>query len=81
MFMRGKQSGFALLMMLVVLIGFATVGLSNLLSSSIEQREQQKRHKNIQVLKQAKEAVLGYAVNYAVENKFDKMGKLPCPAR
>ncbi len=79
MLAEAKQSGYVLLMMLVVLIGFASVGLSNLLNSSIEQRNQQNRQVNIQVLKQAKEALLSYAVNYAVANDFDKMGKLPCP--
>ncbi len=79
MITRGKQSGFALLMLLVVMIGIASLGMSNLLSSSVEQRNQQSRQENIEVLKQAKQALLSYAVNYAVENDLDKMGKLPCP--
>jgi hypothetical protein len=74
-----RQAGFALLMMMVVLIGMVSLGLSNILGSSVKHRDERNKTENIRVLLEAKEALLSYAVNYAVKNDMGKMGRLPCP--
>jgi len=74
-----RQAGFALLIMLVVLIGVASLGLSNILGSSVKYRDERNKMENTRVLLEAKEALLSYVVNYAVKNDLGKMGKLPCP--
>lgn len=66
-------------MLMVVLIGFTAVGFSNLLSTSVKQRNELSKIKNARVLRDAKEALLSYAVDYAVSGDLDDMGKLPCP--
>ena len=76
---KQTQKGFALLMFMVVMIGLVFFGVSELLNSSVMQKGEQSKAENLKVLQQAKEALLGYAVNYVVSNKIDKMGKLPCP--
>jgi hypothetical protein len=74
-----NQTGFALLLMLVVLIGVASLGLSNILEFSVKHRDERNKTENTRVLLEAKEALLSYAVNYAVKNDMGKMGRLPCP--
>ena len=83
---RQQQSGFALLLFMVVMIGFVIAGFSGLLTSSLNQKNEQNKIKNTQVLLEAKEALLSYAVNYVVEDKnsdgsidLHRMGRLPCP--
>ena len=87
---KRKQSGFALLLFMIVMIGFITAGFSGLLSSRVKQKNEQARAKTTHALLQAKEALLSYAVDYRVEDKgpggtpdgkvdFYRMGRLPCP--
>ncbi len=76
---KQKQSGLALLLFMVVLIGFMIAGFSEGLTTSVQQLNEQKRLKNMKVLLDAKEALLSYAVNYIVDNKAENMGALPCP--
>jgi len=81
-----RQAGFALLIMLVVLIGVASLGLSNILGSSVKYRDERNKMENINVLQEAKEALLSYTVDYAVRDVngdgnmvLNRMGRLPCP--
>ncbi len=76
---KQQQSGFALLLFMVVMIGFITAGVSGLLSSSVKQKNEQAKVKTQQALLKAKEALLSYAVDYKIQNDLDQMGKLPCP--
>ncbi len=62
------QSGFALLMMMVVLIGVASVGLSGILDSSVKYSGELKKADNRRVLLDAKEALLSYAMDYAARD-------------
>jgi hypothetical protein len=78
-FVKQKQSGFALLLFMVVVIGYIIAGYSAGLTTSVQQVNEQKRLKNTKVLLEAKEALLSYALNYAVTGEINKMGKLPCP--
>ena len=69
-------------MLLVVLFGLTSFAIANILDSSVKQKGKQEKEFNRKVLLQAKEALLSYAVNYAVIpnlNRMDRMGKLPCP--
>ncbi len=79
MYAKQRQSGFALLLFMIVMIGFITAGFSGLLSSRVKQKNEQARAKTTHALLQAKEALLSYAVNYSITGKFNDMGKLPCP--
>ncbi len=87
---KHRQSGFALLLFMVVLIGFITAGVSGFLTSSVKQKNEQAKAKTMAALLQAKEALLSYAVDYRVEDKgpggspdgnvdLYRMGRLPCP--
>jgi type II secretory pathway pseudopilin PulG len=88
---KHRQSGFALLLFMVVMIGFITAGVSGFLSSSVKQKNEQAKIKTQQALLKAKEALLSYALDYRVEDKgppsgvpdgkvdFYRMGRLPCP--
>ena len=75
---------------MIVVTGFVIAGYSGILTTSIQKQQEQKRINNVTVLKQAKEALLSYAVDYAVrdmgpggsaDGNIDlyRMGKLPCP--
>jgi len=87
---KRTQSGFALLLFMIVMIGFITAGFAGLLSSSVKQKNEQAKAKTTAALLKAKEALLSYAVDYRVEDKgpggtpdgkidLYRMGKLPCP--
>jgi len=76
-----QQSGFALLMLMVILLGATTYALSSLLSTSVKQKNEQARLETLQVLQEAKEALVSYALNYSLLNDLEKMGRLPCPDR
>ncbi|MCP4076562.1 MAG: hypothetical protein GY744_10285 [Gammaproteobacteria bacterium] len=87
---KQEQSGLALLLFMVVMIGFIIAGFSGFLASSVSQLNEQKKLKNMKALLEAKEALLSYAVDYTVRDigpgggadgnvDLYRMGKLPCP--
>ncbi|MFT5504149.1 MAG: hypothetical protein ACI845_002025 [Gammaproteobacteria bacterium] len=75
------HSGFALLLMLIVLMGLGGMAGGRLLSDKVESVNQAKFDHDRKVLQQAREALLSYAVDYARDNKFQNIGRLPCPDR
>jgi hypothetical protein len=74
-----RNSGFALLMLLVVLLGMTTLAFSNILSNSVRQKADKKQDKNREALIEAKEALLAFSVDFLRTNSLDAMGRLPCP--
>ncbi len=73
-------------MLVIVLLGLVAFGVSGVLSSAVEKKNQKEIEKNIKILSEAKEILLSYAVDYAVrdmdsDGSIDlyRMGKLPCP--
>ena len=79
MHVKQKQSGFALLLFMIVAIGLVIAGFSELLIPTFKQQNTQHRLKNMEVLLEAKQALLSFAVDYTIEGEMDKMGYLPCP--
>ena len=79
MLKQKHQSGFALLFVVIALLGMAMVGFSDLLNKTVSQQAQQKRIDNIKRLKLAKDALLAYSVDYKIDNDVGDIGKLPCP--
>jgi hypothetical protein len=74
------QTGFALLIFLVVMMGLGGVAGVGLLASKVENVNQAKIDHDYKVLRQAKKALLSYAVDYKVGAiDFYDMGRLPCP--
>ncbi len=76
---KRRNSGFALLMLLVVLLGMTTLAFSNILSNSVKQKEEKKRITNREALLEAKEALLAYSIDFLRDNSLVGMGRLPCP--
>ncbi len=76
---RKQLSGYALLMLMVVLLGMTSIGFSKLLTSSVMQNNIQKKSENFKVLQEAKELLLSYAVDYAISGNLNDIGRLPCP--
>ncbi len=74
-----NQSGFALLIFIVVLLGFAGVVGSNLMQNKTKTVYIEKVEHDQAVLRKAKQALLSYAVEYKKTSKLDEMGRLPCP--
>ncbi len=81
-----SSAGFALLLMMVVLIGIAFIGLSSALTNSVKHSNELRSAENRKILIDAKEALLSYAVDYAVRDvngdaNYDlyRLGHLPCP--
>lgn len=79
MLIQRSQSGLALLIFVVILLGSSLVLLSGSLIQGISQQEVNKKKVNIDNLKEAKEALLSYSLKYRIDNKVDEMGILPCP--
>ncbi len=75
---KQNQGGFALLLFMIVVIGFAILGTSSLLTSTIDQKTDQRRMKTQKVLQEAKEALLMFTYNYPQFN-LEGPGRLPCP--
>jgi len=73
------QSGSALLIFVVVLMGIGGVVGAELLASKLESVKQEKINHDYKVLRQAKKALLSFAVDYKVDADFYEMGRLPCP--
>lgn len=76
--MPKNQQGLALLIMIIVIVlAFATYSLSGL---SINQVKTDERMQTQAVLKKAKAALIAYAIsNWAVAGDYGSLGKLPCP--
>ncbi|MCP4996515.1 MAG: type II secretion system protein, partial [Gammaproteobacteria bacterium] len=75
---RKHQSGFALLIFMVVLMGIGGVLLSGFSKQSLKEVEKKRFDHNRQVLEEAKQALLMYAYNYPVIKQRGP-GRLPCP--
>ena len=70
---RTAQTGYALIMMVLLLMGVGGVVLAG-----FTQNAKQDLH-NQRVLKEAKQALLQYAFNYPANNPDRGPGRLPCP--
>ncbi len=77
-----KQNGIVLLMFASVLLTAITLLFASRLNEArttvLNTKTQNEEH-DIQVLAQAKAALIGYAINYYRENKAFTPGYLPCP--
>jgi hypothetical protein len=74
-----SHSGFALLAMMIVMLGLAGMAGGRLLSERVESVNQAKFDHDRKVLLQAKEALLSYAVKYSMNGGFFyNLGRLPC---
>ena len=76
---RASQSGFTLLIFLIMLMGIGGVALAGLSQNMVKEIEQKKYDDNREILRQAKQALLMYAYNYASNNPGRGPGRLPCP--
>ncbi len=74
--MKSTQTGFALLFFVVVVLGISIFSLSGTLNKTISKQALEKRTNNQIRLKEAKDALLSYSLNYLA---VDDLGKLPCP--
>ncbi len=72
------QSGFALLLFVLVLLGIGGVALTGFSQSALKSVQEKKFEHNKRVLKEAKQALLMFAYNYPVTNDRGP-GRLPCP--
>jgi hypothetical protein len=73
------QSGFALLIFLVVMMGLGGIALTGITQNALKQVEDKKFRHNERVLKEAKQALLMFAYNYPVTHSGQGPGRLPCP--
>ncbi len=74
---KSQQSGFALLVFVIALLGASGFALSGYLQKVQKEVEANKTHKNKIVLQQAKDALLQFAYNYPELNGSGP-GRLPC---
>jgi hypothetical protein len=74
-----NQSGFALLILVVILLSIVGVFGSNLIQGRAKTVLFEKMQHDEDVLQKAKQALLSYAVEYKVDNDVYEMGRLPCP--
>lgn len=74
-----KQSGFMLLLMIVVLMGLGGVVAASFTQQAKQNSEQHRYLHNQRVLKEAKQALLMYAYNYPNIVADRGPGRLPCP--
>jgi len=72
------QSGFALLIFVVVLMGIGGVALTGFAQKSIKEIQSERFKRNKQILESAKHALLMYAYRYPDFNAQGP-GRLPCP--
>ena len=75
---KRRNSGFALLMLLVVLLGMTTLAFSNILSNSVRQKADKKQDKNREALIEAKEALLAFSVDFLRTNSLDNCTVFGC---
>jgi len=78
---RIRQSGYALILMVLALMGIGGVVLVGFTQGAKVESEQQRFLHNQRVLKEAKQALLQYAYNYPQmgPGQNDGPGRLPCP--
>lgn len=76
--MRRQQSGFALLVFVILLLGIAGVALAGLGKSLVNSVAEQRLQHNKRVLNEAKQALLMYAYRHPQFNT-EGPGRLPCP--
>ncbi|HUV22067.1 MAG TPA: hypothetical protein VMZ32_09780 [Gammaproteobacteria bacterium] len=76
---RIRQTGYALLLMVVALMGLGGVVMSSFTEGAKQETEHQRYLHNQRVLREAKQALLQYAYNYPVKNPLRGPGRLPCP--
>lgn len=77
---RHNQSGFALLIFVVVLLGVAGFIGSEITQGRTKSVQVEKMKHDQAVLQMAKQALLGYAVEYhTAPGGLSDMGRLPCP--
>ena len=79
-----KQGGFALLLMVLLLMGAGGVVLAGFTQQVKQEAEQQRYEHNQRVLREAKQALLMYAYRYpdialAFNGSIRGPGRLPCP--
>ena len=74
---RHRQKAYALLLMLVVLMGLGGVVATEFTQDARTKSEQQRFLHNQRVLKQAKDALLLYAYNYTFNNAGRGPGRMP----
>ncbi len=81
MYRQRTQSGFALILFVVLLLAGSLFALSESLTLSTQSKNQNYQEENFQRLKQAKEALIAYSLDYKMRNpeRLDRMGILPCP--
>jgi len=77
--MRKPSPGFALLTFMIVMVGLGAFGLSKMLDSSVQDKQELSKEKTRNSLLEAKEALLSYAVEFLAENDMGAMARLPCP--
>ncbi len=73
-----SQSGYALLLFVLVILGMGGMGLAGYVEISRKDVEQQRFLHNKRVLEEAKQALLMYAYRYPQFNN-EGPGRLPCP--
>ncbi len=75
-----RQSGFALLIFLLMLIGAGGVALANFAQGTLKEVNERKFSHNKRVLQEAKQALLMYVYLYPqTGNQLEGPGRLPCP--
>jgi hypothetical protein len=74
-----RQTGFALLIFLVVMMGLGGIALTGFSQKVIKAVEKSRFEYNKDVLQQAKNALLMFAYNYPVTHSGQGPGRLPCP--
>ena len=74
-----RQTGFALLIFLVIMMGLGGIALTGFSQKVIKAVEKNRFEHNKDVLLQAKNALLMFAYNYPVTHSGQGPGRLPCP--
>jgi hypothetical protein len=74
-----RQTGFALLIFLVIMMGLGGIALTGFSQKVIKAVEKNRFEHNKDVLQQAKNALLMFAYNYPVTHSGQGPGRLPCP--
>jgi hypothetical protein len=75
---RTRQSGYALILLVVGLMGIGGVVIASFTQGAKQDTEHQRYLHNQRILREAKQALLQYAYNYPVSHGKGP-GRLPCP--
>ena len=73
------QRGYALLLMVLLLMGAGGIALAGFTQQARQEAEEQRYEHNKRVLREAKQALLMFAYNYPQTNPGQGPGRLPCP--